>query len=205
MAAHRMRVLDDLWTAQLDSIDPNDQGSLEREFEGIQALGTELQEAVRELPEPAQILQMMLSNIDDRTFDEALDTTLQAAWETGIFAGEPGAPLRSEDFSQDSLRLEVIDACTYIMEQASDEEDLISEKLRRLETGEFQRGDVRFPFRCAGWLLLCGGGVALVVATGGGVPLIIAGVAVDVGKDAYSWKDSGCPKAWREIRQHKAE
>jgi hypothetical protein len=142
---------------------------------------------------------MMLDETADEAVNHALEAVLAASSEGTELRTALSEELLSETLGGYEMRSAVIAACSYVEAQASEEQGLLAAKLDRLAAGDIEHGDFRFPFRCAAYLVLCGGGVALAVASGVGLPLVIGGVALETGRAIHGWKDGGCKQAWDDI------
>jgi len=200
LAGRRVLILDDLWTLALASLSPDDPAGVEGELPVLRRVVEDLSSAIFDAGEAARRFGFLL---DETTSDNQLDEAVDA-----LALYDPAIRLNldvilAEDFESDwELRGAVIAACSYFREEADREIEEINNKLARIVAGEFQEGDIHFPSRCALYLLCAGAGISLtvgaVVATGGAGAALV-GVAVEVGRDILSWKDSKCGQAYREI------
>jgi hypothetical protein len=199
LAARRLLVLDDVWTAQVQTLAAAPPGTQAAELPGVALLVEDLVLAIRDLAERATRLRPLLNAASNEALDEALDAVLTASSHEAELRDIVEADLLSSELGGYSLRAAAIASCDYVAEEAAAEIELLYVQLAQLREGEGQAGDVRPPFRCAAWIVLLAGGVAVVVGGGGAPAMIVAGVGHEVGAGLFGWKESRCKEMWRTI------
>lgn len=190
----RLLLLDELWTRLMDDAASGDDRSALDRPDVMRDLGRDIDAALGEVADRAYEVRLMLDSLTDEQFDRALDAV----------AATPGAPPELRSTLTDALpdyepRGAAITACDYIVATHAEESALLYQKLDALERGEALGGDLRFPFRCAGFLAVVGAGVAATVITGGAAAVVGLQLASAVGGGVYGWSGAGCPRVLPEI------
>lgn len=185
----RLLALDDLWTALMDGAASGEDPSAVENLDVMDELVLEIREGLEAIGRRAYDVRTMLSSLDDGQFDQALDVISESL---GVQTPDLRSILESTlpDYEP---RGAAITACDYIRENWSSESSLMLEKLEALRRGETPGGDWRFPYKCAGFLMLVGAGVAGSIATGGAILGVGLTIGSSVGLGTYGWSSAGCP------------
>lgn len=182
LSVSRLLMLDDLWTAYLDHADKED---VARDLPDLEALVGEMREGLGVVREHARSAAERLQAVSDEEVTRTLDDMIRVhsnAW-----------PDLRDSFTQDlaelGVRRSLAAACIYVDQVADEEMDYLNDKLARIQSGSFERGDFRFPTRCTLELA----GIALCVL--GCLPitlLCVGGIALTAYELIDGWKHGGC-------------
>jgi hypothetical protein len=193
--AYRLNVLDDIWTAYLGQLDPDDAPALERDRDVITSLGNAIIELIPEVAARAGDVRMMFGGLRDEDFSEARARLEEADPQ---LVGELSDLLATE-MDDYEIRGATIEACDFLIDTADEETDVLVAKLDRVTSGGFTRGDVRPPWKCAVYVLEIGVETALAIAAGAMPPYQLLGMALVIRRAYSGWKASGCREFWRQI------
>lgn len=199
LAANSLLVLDDVWTAQAEGLSAASASVRKDELPDLAQLVEDLGGAVRELAVRGARLRAVLNDASDRALEDGLDAVLAASQQQAELRDILAGDLLSEELGGYRLRSAAIAACDYVVETAEDEIEQLHTQLGQLRHRGDSVGDVRPPFRCAAWLVLMAGGVAVAVGGGGAPAIIAASIGHEVGMGIFGWKESQCKQAWRVI------
>jgi hypothetical protein len=203
LAFDRVLVLDDLWTAFVSSLDPQDRQSIERQVDELGELVDELQVALGAIIEPATELRMVLDSAE--ALEPDFDSQASELLASNPNLSEGLSDLLSTDITEVGLRGATIFACDYVIREGEAESSLLREKFERLKAGGDPDPDLRPCFRCALYLAKIGGGVTAatcaVIVSHGTVVLVgaVGGLTQRITSGFLGWKDSGCAECWPEI------
>lgn len=142
----RLLLLDELWTQLMDAAARGeDRSALERP-DVMRDLVRNMEAALRDIPDQAYELRMMLDSLTDEEFDRGLDAIAKA----------PGAPSELQSTLAAALpdyepRGAVITACDFIRATRDEESALLYRKLDALERGETPGGRLSVPVQMR-WL-----------------------------------------------------
>lgn len=189
ISTHRLIALDDLWTAQLDAAAAGTDTSAVEDLDALQQLVDEMRDGLGTIGDSAYEVRMMLDQLGDEAVDEALDA----------IAESPTGPSELRSMLTSALpdyevRSAAITACDYVRATASEETEVLSQKLAAVRAGERPTGDFRLPFKCAALLMLVGAGVAGTIGLGGAPLFVGLSVSSSCGLGALGWMESHCPR-----------
>jgi hypothetical protein len=181
--AHRLIVMDDLWTAELRGLLARGEAPPE-DTETLQELGNDLRAGLTEVQPLARDLGWMLNDLTEAEVEEGLDALASQVVQPGDVSSEWRAWLPDYTF-----RGAAIAACDYIVSEAEAEAAAVGKQLAELRDGAVPSGDLGRAFKCA--LILVTAAAAVVGAVGGAAAGVAAGA---VGAAAIlAWTGAG---AW---------
>jgi hypothetical protein len=165
--ADRLNVLDDHWTAYLD--EDHDALDLERDYGSLQKLGGEIIELLALVAARSAELRQLVQE-----FPSDLDKELEL-----LLAEHPAREWLLENRPTGYLAENTILACKAIQSATPNAILEIAQKLDRLSSGGFTRGDIPQALKCA--IVMAGVGAGVLAACAGPGALIALPAAVVAG------------------------
>lgn len=196
LTARGLLLYDDLWTDSSRAFVGTGQPVPEAEPGGLLSnVVGQMRDALHDIEGQAYPVRMMLDELSNDLVDEGLG----AICSEHPFGEQLLADRLKDNLDDYDLRGAAIEACDYVREEAAIERGLLTDKLNVIASGEATTGDLRPPFRCALSLLMMGSGVLLVVASGGGLMPVAAGLVQEVGSAILEFDGSGCRQTIADI------